>query len=266
MSIDYEVIDGRIARIHLNRPETHNSIGPDDARAILSYLKQSAADDAIRVVIFSGEGTNFSSGADLKDYDGLFGDIRSGKRSISAVREIYMTLLETVRVLRDPNLLSIAAPQGWAAGQGLELCIASDFIVASDDVHFYFAESQVGAIMTSGMGKLLPQMVGLANARRLMLFGEKLPIAEADRMGLVTKVVPKGQQVDIALEMAEQLAAGAPLALAHQKRILDAGGAMDLAAVQDLEMNTSVWIGLSDDAVEAGRAFAEKRPPVFRGT
>jgi enoyl-CoA hydratase len=265
MSVAYEVVHGAIARIHWNRPKTRNSIGPDDARQILEYLKRAVADESVRVVVFSGEGDDFSSGADMVEYGDIIADARGGKRPISDLMAVLNVTLETNRLLRNPNILSIAAAKGWTVGQGLELCIASDFIVASEDAKFYFAETQIGVTMTSGCAKLLPQMVGLANARRLMLFGEKLPAAEAQRIGLVAKVVPKGQELDAALEMAKRLAAGAPLALATQKRLLDAGASMDLAAVQDLEVHTSMWISLTEDALEADRAFTEKRPPRFRG-
>ncbi len=265
MPVELEILKNSVARIHLNNPKTYNSLSPEDSQNLLDQLKQCRDDQAVRVVVFSGEGKHFSSGADLKAYDSLMNDCRTGKRSIADLRHIYTILTDIHRVLRDPNLLSIAAPQGTAAGQGLELCIGSDFTVASDDAKFYFAETQVGAIMTSGMGKLLPQMVGLGNARRLMLFGEKLEMEEAKQMGLVTQVVPKGQQVEVAIERAERLAAGAPLALAIQKRILDAQGSMDLSSVQEFEASVATWIGLTHDAVEAGQAFLEKRPPEFKG-
>lgn len=265
MSIDYEVVNHNVARIHLNRPRHRNPISPDDSRAILSHLRTAQADPSVRVVVFSGEGDHFSSGADMAAYNELMHAVRDGKRPLADYISVLQVTADIVRLLRAPGLLSIAAVQGWTVGQGLEMSIASDFIVADETSRFYFAETQIGLTMTSGCAKLLPQMVGLGNARRLMLFGEKITAGEADRMGLLTRVVPSGQALTVALEMAEQLAAGAPLALTHQKRFLDAAAAMDLSAVQDLEMHAAGWLALTEDALEADLAFSEKRTPQFHG-
>jgi len=265
MRVEFQVVDGTIARIHLNRPDARNSVGPEDARLIRDYLKRANADDSIRVVVFSSEGDDFCFGADMQEYGRILAEVRAGKRPISEVVAVLNVTLEANRLLRNPKMISIAAAKGWTVGYGVELCIASDFIVASEDTRFYFAETAAGVSMTSGCAKLLPQLVGLANARRLMLFGEKLPAADAQRMGLVASVVPKGHELDAALEMAKRLAAGAPLALATQKRLIDAGAGMDLAALQDLEVQASTWIMLTEDANEASLAFSEKRRPRFRG-
>ena len=265
MSIDYEVVNERIATIKLNRPKVHNAISPQDSRDILEHLKRAQADADVRIVVFTAEGANFSSGADLLAYETLMQAVRTAERPISGYMAVLKDCVEIVRILRTPELLSIAAVKGWTVGQGLEMSIACDFIVASEDTRFYFAETQIGMTMTSGCAKLLPQLVGLGNARRLMMFGEKITASEADQLGLVTKLVPKGESLRAALEMAERLAAGAPLALSHQKRFLDAASSMELSAVQDLEMHAAGWLALTEDALEADRAFAEKRAPKFRG-
>lgn len=265
MSIDYEVVRQRIARIHLNRPKSRNPISPDDARDILKHLKTAQADPAVRVVVFSGEGEHFSAGADLLAYDELMHSVRNGQTPISTYTALLKDCADIVRLLRDPDMLSIAAVEGWTVGQGLEIAIASDFIVAAENTRFYFAETQIGLTMTAGCAKLLPMMVGLANARRLMLFAEKISAGEAERIGLVAKRVPVDALLDTALEMAERLASSAPLGLAHQKRFIDLALSMDLSAVQDLEMHAAGWLALTEDALEADRAFTEKRAPRFRG-
>ncbi len=264
MSIDYEVVRDCIARIHLNRPESRNPISPDDSHVILGHLESAQADPAVRVVVFSGEGDHLSAGADMAAYDKLMHAVRNAERPISEYIAVLKDTVDIVRLLRT-ELLSIAAVEGWTVGQGLEMSIASDFIVAGADTRFYFAETQIGMTMTSGCAKLLPQMVGLANARRLMMFGEEISVQEAERIGLITKVVPTGESLNAALEMAEQLAAGAPLALSHQKRFLDVASSMELSAVQDLEIHAAGWLALTEDALEADRAFTEKRTPKFHG-
>lgn len=265
MSIDYEVVRRCIARIHLNRPKSRNPISPDDARGILTHLKTAQSDPPVRVVVFSGEGEHFCAGADLVAYNELMHSVRRGDIPISTYTAVLKDCADIVRLLRAPDMFSIAAVKGWTVGQGLEMAIASDFIVAAQDTRFYFAETQIGLTMTSGCAKLLPMMVGLANARRLMLFSEKLSADEAERMGLVAKRVPVDALLDTAFEMAERLASSAPLGLSHQKRFIDLASSMDLCAVQDLEMHAAAWLALTEDALEADRAFTEKRPPQFRG-
>src|SRR5205807_102239 len=168
--------------------------------------------------------------------------------------------------LNRPDKLFIAAVHGWAAGQGLELCIASDLIVAAEDARLYFAEVRVGFNMTSGVAKILPLLVGLGNAKRLALLGAKIDAAEAYRMGLVVEVVPAGRHEVRALELAAEAVECAPLAVAAQKRLLDSAIELSLAATQDFEVMSSLRLTSTEDHQEAKRAFAEKRAPHFRGT
>lgn len=168
-------------------------------------------------------------------------------------------------MLRRPDKLLIAAVHGYAAGQGAELCIASDFVEWDESARFYFAETRVGFAMSSGTAKLLPLIVGLANARRLALLGQTIDGKEAHRIGLAVELAPVGGHEAAVLRLADEALKRAPRAIAAQNQLPDGPPAMPLDVVQDFEVQTSFRLTLTEDHQEAKRAFAAKRPPVFRG-
>lgn len=256
----YETPSGGIAQIKLNRPERLNAFSPPVELELLDAVRRAVNDEAIRAVIFSGEGRAFSAGWDLKE-----GAVSDPNGRPYAVRAGQNPWLEIVRLLRRPDKVFIAAVHGWAAGQGLELCIASDFIVSTEEARFYFAETRVGFNMTSGVSKLLPLMVGLGHARRLAVLGQTIDGKEAREIGLVMKAVPEGEHVNAAMELAGEALKGAPLAVTAQKRLIDMGTEIALYDTQEAEVQASERLMLSEDAKEAAQAFTEKRPPAFKG-
>lgn len=260
----YEEIEEGVVHIRLNRPEKLNPFSGEMVREFHGAVRRAVEDPEVRAVICSGEGRAFSAGWDLKEGAEEPAEAQAVGGSF-AERAGETLWLETVRLLRRPEKLFIAAVHGWAAGQGVELCVASDLIVCTESARFYFAETRVGWTLTSGVARLLPQMVGLARARRLCLLGETIDGQEAYRIGLAVAVVPEGQQIAAALELARRALGGAPLAVAAQKRLLDSASEMPLRAAQDAEVQAAMWLGHTRDVAEAARAFSEKRQPVFRG-
>jgi 2-(1,2-epoxy-1,2-dihydrophenyl)acetyl-CoA isomerase len=260
MEVEYERPKDHIALIRLNRPEKMNAFSKSLERALLAALDKACADEDVRVVMFAGSGRSFSGGWDLGETD-----LTDPEHHPLSARAGRHTWLEIVRMLRRPDKLFIAAVHGFAAGQGVELCIASDLVVCDESARFYFAETRVGFAMTSGTAKLLPLIVGLANARRLALLGQTIDGREAHRIGLAVELAPPGGHEAAALRLAEEALKGAPLAIAAQKQLLDGALAMSLDAVQDFEVQTSFRLTLTEDHQEAKRAFAAKRQPVFRG-
>ncbi len=257
----YEKAGDHIAHIRLNRPDRLNAFSAPVERDLNESVKQAVADPDVRVVIFSGQGRGFSAGADLKE--GVGTEDLAGRSLAERVGQTVW--LETVRLLRRPDKIFIAAVHGWAAGQGVELCIASDFVVCTEEARFFFAETRVGFNLASGVSRLLPLLVGLANARRLTLLGQTIDGQEAFRLGLAVKVVPEGQHEAAALELAQEASKGAPLAVAVQKHLLDAALETTLTVAQDAEYQASLLLGQTEDAREAARAFVQKRQPVFQG-
>lgn len=260
----YEGVEEGIVHVRLNRPEKLNPFSREMDRQFHAAVRRALDDPAVRAVIFSGEGRAFSAGWDLKEGAEELSEPELPGGTLA--ERLGQTLwLETVRLLRRPDKLFLAAVHGWAAGQGVELCVASDLIVCTETARFYFAETRVGFPLTSGVARLLPQMVGLARARRLCLLGETIDGREAHRIGLAVEVVPEGQHVPAALALARRALAGAPLAVAAQKRLLDTASEVPLSVAQEAEVQAARWLGQTQDVAEAARAFSEKRPPVFRG-
>jgi enoyl-CoA hydratase/carnithine racemase len=260
MEVEYEDRGDGVAHIRLNRPEKMNAFSPALEREFLDAIRRACDDDGVRVVIFSGAGRGFSGGWDLASPD--MTDASQRPFSDLAGQHYWV---DVVKLLRRPDKLFMAAVHGVAAGQGLELCIASDLVVAAEGTKFYFAETRVGFNMTSGTARLLPLLVGLAQARRLALLGQTIDAAEALRLGLIVKMTPPGDHEAGALEMAREALKGAPLAVAAQKQLLDGALDMSLGAAFEAEVMTSYRLTQTEDHQEAKRAFAEKRPPVFKG-
>lgn len=260
MEIEYEQPKHRVALIRLNRPDKMNAFSVSLERDLLAGLRRACDDEDIRVLILSGAGGSFSGGWDLGESD----QTDAEHHPLSA-RAGEHTWLEIVRLLRRSDKLFIAAAHGWAAGQGVELCISSDLIVAAESTKFYFAETRVGFAMSSGTARLLPLLVGLGNARKLALLGLTIDGREAYRIGLAAELAPDGEHEKVALALADEALKGAPIAIAAQKRLLDTAPEMSLEAVRAAEIQTSFHLANTADHQEAKRAFANKRPAEFKG-
>lgn len=260
MQIEYEQPRDRVALIRLNRPDKLNAFSAELEKELLAAARRACDDEEIRVVILCGAGRSFSGGWDLGESDQTDPD----QHPLSA-RTGNHAWLELVRLMRRSDKVFIAAAHGWVAGQGLELCVASDLVVATESAKFYFAETRVGFAMASGTARLLPLMVGLANARKLALLGQTIDGREAYRIGLAVELADEGRHEEVALTLAEEALKGAPLAVAAQKRLLDDGLEMSLEALRAAEIQTSFRLAATRDHQEAKRAFAEKRTPVFEG-
>ena len=260
MLIQYEQPKPHVALIRLNRPDKMNAFSIPLERDLLAGLRRACDDEEVRVVVFAGAGRAFSGGWDLGETD-----LTDPEHHPLSGRAGRHTWLEVIRTLRRPDKLFIAAVHGYAAGQGCELCIASDLIVCAESAKFYFAETRVGFNMTSGTAKLLPLLVGLGNARKLALLGQTIDGREAARIGLVVEVTPEGEHEAAALRLADEALRGAPLAIAAQKQLLDAALGMPLESVQEYETQVSFRLTNTEDHQEAKKAFAAKRRPEFKG-
>jgi 2-(1,2-epoxy-1,2-dihydrophenyl)acetyl-CoA isomerase len=260
MEVEYEQPKEHVAMIRLNRPEKMNAFSVSLERDLLQGIQRACDDEEVRVVIIAGNGRSFSGGWDLGETD-----LTDPAHHPLSARVGQHTWLKIVRLLRRPDKLFIAAVHGWAAGQGVELCISSDLIVSSETAKFYFAETRVGFAMASGTARLLPLMVGLGNARKLALLGQTIDGREAYRIGLVAELASDGEHEAAALRLAGEALKGAPIAVAAQKQMFDDAMEMSLDAIRDFEIQTSFRLSHTEDHQEAKRAFAAKRPPVFKG-
>jgi 2-(1,2-epoxy-1,2-dihydrophenyl)acetyl-CoA isomerase len=212
MSMVELVLDGEIARIHLNRPERLNAVVPELVEQLCTALAGSA--DAAAVIL-AGRGRAFSSGNDLKEPPS-YSDGEGHRRVLEGLQEV------TRQIRQFPGPV-IAAVHGHALGAGCEFALAADFVIAADDATFGFPEISVGFGVTGGISHLLPRLVGLTRARELILLGEWIPAQRALEIGLIHQVVSADALGETATALAEQVIGQPREAWQRAKRTLEAG-------------------------------------------
>lgn len=246
-----EVSDG-IAVITINRPEARNAINGAVARAMAATIDDLEARPDARVLILTGAGGSFSAGMDLKGF--LSGDVPvvAGRGFAGLVQ-------------RPPTKPIIAAVEGYALAGGFELVLACDLVVASDEAKFGLPEVRRGLLAGAGGLIRLPQRIPYHLAMEIALTGAHFSAARLREAGLVNSVVPAGEALTAARELASQLAQNAPLALSAAKRIIVESADWDSASAFDRQGEILAPVMRSADAIEGATAFAEKRAPNWRG-
>ena len=255
-SLRYEVQDA-VATLTLDRPEARNALDAALKRELLAAITAAGADPAVRVVVLTGAGAAFCAGQDLRETTGPDAPPLS-----TVLRETYNPLILAMRRLEKPILGSI---NGVAAGAGMGLALACDLRIAADTATFVLAFGRVGLVPDSGTTWFLPRLVGPAVAADLALVGDPLPAMEAERRGLVSRVVPAADLAAETRTLAERLAAGAPRALALTKDALNRSSEASLEEQLEREAELQGIAGRTADHREGVAAFLEKRAPRFTG-
>jgi 2-(1,2-epoxy-1,2-dihydrophenyl)acetyl-CoA isomerase len=244
-----------VVRLTLNRPEKKNAINRtmfDELLAVFREVNDSTTD---RVLVITGAGDAFCSGADLAD---RAGDPRHLLQRLHWVADIALALH------RIPKPV-IAQVNGVAVGAGMNLALGCDLILAADTARFSEIFARRGLSIDFGGSWLLPRLVGLHRAKELAFFGDIVSAKEAAELGLVNRVVPAGELAALTAEWADRLAAGPPLALAMTKRLLGNAFSMTMDEALEAEGWAQTVNGGTEDTREALRAFLEKREPRFHG-
>jgi enoyl-CoA hydratase/carnithine racemase len=253
-----DVADDGVVTVTMNRPEKKNAANAvmwDELRATWTEI---ALDPSVRCVVMTGAGDAFCSGADLGGTRGPDGPER---HQLQAMNLIHMT----IQAFHHVMVPVVAKVNGVAAGAGMNLALACDLIVASDQARFSEIFARRGLSVDFGGSWILPRLIGLHKAKELAFFAEVVSAAEGERLGFVNRVVPHAELDAFVDDWAARLAAGAPLALAMTKRLLTLNATADFAAaVQAESLAQSVNFGTADTR-EAVQAFLDKRPPVFHG-
>jgi enoyl-CoA hydratase/carnithine racemase len=266
-TVRHETLDSRITLLTLDRPERLNAMSRELVSDLHEALDAVADDRECRVVILTGAGRGFCSGLDLKETGDIASDGGNGGGGPPAAMRGQQQIATLVTRLRRLPKPVIAAVNGPATGGGLALALASDVRVAAESARFNVAFIRVGLSGCDiGVSYLLPRLVGASRAFELMLTGRLIDAAEADRIGLVSRVVPDDQVVDAARETAELIRANSPFGVWMTKEVmwsnLETGS---LQAAIDLENRTQLLSSYTGDMQEALTAFLEKRPPRFTG-
>jgi 2-(1,2-epoxy-1,2-dihydrophenyl)acetyl-CoA isomerase len=246
-----------IATITLDRPDALNSLTVPLKGELLQAFRDVGRDPAVRVVILTGAGRAFCAGQDLRER--LEPDAAP---LATEIRERYNPIILAMRRLEKPI---IGAINGIAAGAGASLAFACDIRIAAEEASFLLAFGRVGLIPDSGATWFLPRLVGPAKAAELAFMGEPLTAAEAERFGLVAKVVPAAELMAAVRGMATKLAASAPRSLALTKRALNRAAESTLEQALEYEAWLQAIAGATADHAEGIAAFLEKRPPRFTG-
>lgn len=259
-SILYEKSENT-ATITLNRPEVLNAVNETMGRELLEGLKVASQDDGVRCLIITGNGRAFSAGEDVQDLRAQYERGQNPKLGERLLHK-YNPIIRRIRQIPKPI---IAAVNGVAAGAGAGISYACDIRIASDTAKFIQAFIRVGLAPDSGTSFFLPRLVGFAKALELSLTGDELTSKDAERLGLVMKVVPSEQLMPTTRELAAKLARGPTKAIGLTKRALNKSIISDLETILEYESYLQEIAGATTDHIEAVRAFFEKRKPVFRG-
>jgi 2-(1,2-epoxy-1,2-dihydrophenyl)acetyl-CoA isomerase len=249
-----------VARVVLNRPDRLNAFAGDMRDALHDAIDRAASDPAVRVLVITGAGRGFCTGADVEVMGDLLarGDEATFERMVAAGMRV-------VRRLRDVEQPVVAAVNGAAAGAGAALALACDFRVASSSASIGLTFNRIGLHPDWGATRTLARLVGPGRAAELVLSGRMVDAAEAERIGLFERVVP-AEAFEAGVDaLAGELAAKPPLALRLAKRTLAEAAELDLDAVLALEGERQLRCFRSSDAREGIAAFRERRPPMFRG-
>jgi len=247
---------GGVLTVTLNRPERKNAINGTMWDELLATFRDAAVDPEVRVVVLTGAGGAFCSGADLTP-----GARGVEKHQLARMRDVADVCL-ALHHLPKPVIAKVG---GVAAGAGCNMALGCDLIVASDDARFSEIFARRGLTIDFGGSWVLPRLVGLHKAKELALLADIISAAEAEKLGIVNRVVPAAELDAFVDDWAARLAAGPPLALSMTKKLLNEGAGMSLDQALEAEgMAQTVNFGTQDTA-EAMLAFAEKRDPSFKG-
>jgi enoyl-CoA hydratase len=254
-----------VSLVTLNRPERMNSMAFEVMIPLRDALEEVSVDNDARVVVLTGAGQGFCSGADLED-SGTIPNISGLTRSSIAQRSMEL-LHDVIAALRRMHQPVVAAVNGAAIGGGFCLAVAADIRLASDRAYFRAAGINNGLTSTElGISYLLPRAIGSSRAFEIMLSGRDVDAAEAERIGLVSRTVPGEQLLEQCYGLAERIIGFSRVGVESTKRMLWSSlDAASLHAQMDAEAHAQLYVRLTtENFEEAVRARREKRAPVFR--
>ncbi|MBO1337673.1 enoyl-CoA hydratase/isomerase family protein [Streptomyces sp. VRA16 Mangrove soil] len=252
--------ENNVSWITLNRPAAMNAVTWDQREQIIALLTAASADPDIRCVVVTATGKGFCAGADLR------GAPATAERVTGDVsRTIRLGAQRLIATILDCEKPVIAAVNGTAAGIGAHLALACDLVLATESARFIEVFVRRGLVPDGGGAYLLPRLIGPQRAKELMFFGDALPAADAERLGLVNRVVPEGELTKTAREWAERLAAGPTRALALTKQLVNASLDSDRATAFAAEATAQELNMTTRDAQEGVASFVERRSPTYEG-
>ena len=255
---------GRVATLTLNRPQSRNAFSSvEQIHVFVAKVAEIAADENLSVVIVTGAGTAFSSGGDIKDMQAGTG-FAAG--STLDLRDRYRHEIQRIsHSLYELEVPTIAAVNGPAIGFGLEVAVSCDIRIAAESARFAESFIKLGLIPGDGGAFFFQQIVGMSKACELSFTGDTIDAREAERIGLVSRVVPNDQLMAAANELADRIAANPPRSLRLTKRLLREAQRAPIQTVLELSAAYQAMMQKTADHHEAVNAAIEKRAPSFTG-
>lgn len=258
-SIGFACADG-VAQITLSRPDRLNAFTVAMHEQLADALSRAEADPAIRALLLTGAGRGFCAGQDLGDRA-----VAPGGEGVDLGASVELYYAPLIRRLAGMPKPVVCAVNGVAAGAGANIALACDIVIAARSARFIQSFAHIGLIPDSGGTWVLPRLIGQARALGLALTGEPLSAEQAERWGLIWKVVDDDALIAEATALAARFAAGPTRGLAETKRLIRQSALHSLADELDLERDAMRDLGTSADYQEGVAAFMAKRPPVFTG-
>lgn len=246
-------VDGRVCTVTVSSPRRKNAVTPEMWGQLTEVFRWLARTEDVWVVVLTGDGDDFCSGADLGEQQDV--------HWLTSMRWVNEAALSLAAVPQP----TIARVDGVAVGAGLSMALGCDLIVASDRARFSEIFAKRGLSLDVGSSWLLPRRVGLGKAKELSLLASMIDAAEAERIGLVNKVVPADELDAAVADWVDQLVDLPPIAVSQSKALLDRAANATLAEALAAEASAQTINFASEDTAEAIAAFIKKRPPVFQG-
>ncbi len=257
MSFIKTEIDGSVMKITLNRPDKFNSFNREMSLQLQDSLDTASLDNNIRAVYLTGEGKAFCAGQDLTEAMDT-----NGPGIERIVREHYNPIIQKLRAIEKPV---VCAVNGVAAGAGANIALASDIIIAGSSASFIQAFSKIGLIPDSGGTFFLPRLIGFGKASALMMLGDKVSASDAERMGMIYKVIDDANLQTEAFAIAKTVADLPTKGIGYTKRLLNKSMVNSLEEQLEYEADMQVHATTTYDYIEGVNAFLEKRKAVFKG-
>jgi 2-(1,2-epoxy-1,2-dihydrophenyl)acetyl-CoA isomerase len=259
--MDYQYIKfdvtNNIATIILNRPEVYNALNDGITYELQDALKKVSKDEAIRVLVLTGEGKAFCSGQDLKAASG-----QEERSFLDSLHKRYNPIISAMRSLPKPIICRL---NGVAAGAGCSLALACDMIIASEGATLIQVFINIGLVPDSGSSYFLPRLVGSAKAFELCSMGNKVTAHEALQLGLVNRVAPANELDNVLKEYTDYFSKAPTKSVGLIKRMLEKSATATLDEMLEYEAYCQEIAGTSGDYKEGVSAFLEKRKPDFKG-
>jgi len=255
-TVKLEIKDNGVAILTLNRPKYMNAFNYEICRDFPAAC-QEVKDQEAKVLIVTGAGAGFTSGGDVS--------VLAAMDSPAKAKWTYDQSTKVVQSAYEMEIPVIAAVNGAVAGAGLALMMACDMIIAAENAKLAFSFINVAFTSDSGASFFLTRLVGYQKAAEILMFGKVLSAQDAERLGIVNKVVPADQLMDEALAWGNKLAAGPGFTQRLDKKLLRAAMFNDFYAQAELESMYQILTWASDDFKEGTQAFLEKRKPQFKG-